>query len=131
MKQGMGRKAPLAQVPPALLNYAARAHQYGADKYELGNYLRRPPEGMRDVDRLLEYISATQRHLALWADSIIRFLGDGVENRLTVEEACFAPDAESGLPHGSHAAASLGMAVQQAADAGLMPLDPGTPWRDK
>lgn len=131
MKQGMGRKAPLAQVPPALLNYSARAHQYGADKYELGNYLREPPKGMTDMDRLLEYISATQRHLAAWADSIIRHLGGGKNRATDLDTACYAHDYESRLPHAAHAAASLGMALQQAVDAGLMPLDPGTPWRTK
>lgn len=131
MKQGMGRKPPLAQVPPALLNYAARAHQYGADKYQLGNYLREAPEGMTDMDRLLEYISAAQRHLAAWADSIIRHLGGGKNRALDLDTACHAPDSESGLPHAAHAAASLGMALQQAADAGLMPLDPGAPWEKK
>lgn len=124
MKAGLGKKAPLAHVPPALLTYAARAHEYGAEKYELGNYLREPPEGQTDVGRLLGYISATQRHLVAWADSIIRQQGGGRWAAPDLHTAIYAEDDESGLPHGAHAAASLGMALQQAVDAGLLPADP-------
>jgi hypothetical protein len=135
MKAALGnKKPPLCHVPVALLNYAARAHQYGAEKYVLGNYLRPPAEGLSDVARLLEYISATQRHLAAWTDSIIRHLGGGRQAVDNLNDACFAEDMDtsegsgSHLPHAAHAAASLGMALQQAADAGLMPIDP-TPKR--
>lgn len=128
MKAGMGKKAPLAHVPQALMYYSSRAHQFGADKYRLGNYLQLPPSGVTDVDRLLEYISAAQRHLSKWADSIVRFQGDGVGKAKNILEACFAPDDESALPHAAHVAATLGMAIQQAVDAGLMPIDPGVTW---
>jgi hypothetical protein len=129
MKAALGGKKPvLAHVSVALLNYVARAHQYGAQKYEMGNYLRKPSAGT-DVDRLLEYISAAQRHLAQWADSIIRFEGKGLGAKVRKDEAYFGADDESKLPHAAHAGASLSMALQQAADAGLIPLDPGITWK--
>lgn len=134
MKAALGGKKPmLCHVPQALLNYAARAHQYGAEKYEIGNYLR-DASGVDDVSRLLEYISATQRHLAAWADSIVRYLGKGINSVEDLERACYAEDMDtsegkgSHLPHAAHAAASIGMAIQQAADRGLMPIDPGKTW---
>jgi hypothetical protein len=81
-----------------------------------------------DVDRLLEYISACKRHLNRWSLSIVRHLGSGKGCAPTLVEAAYARDPESGLPHACGAAASLGMALQQAVDAGLMPEDPGITW---
>ncbi len=133
MKEALGGKKPmLAHVSPALLNYTARAHQYGSEKYAVGNYLRPTQD---DVTRLLEYISAAQRHLCKWADSIIRHQGQGIGAEETLERACFAEDKDDGnskgshLPHACGAAASLSMALQQAVDAGLMPIDPGITWK--
>lgn len=131
MKSGMGKKPPLSHVSIALLNYTARATQFGSTKYALGNYLLPPPEGMTDEERLLNYIDAAMRHLTVWSDSIIRFIGGGRNAEKTLQEACYARDADSGLPHACGAGASLSMALQQAADAGLMPLDPGITWKDK
>ncbi len=124
-----GKKPPLAHVSIGLLNYTARAHQYGAHKYAIGNYLRPSPDG-DDVGRLLDYISAAQRHLAQWSDSIIRFLGEGKDKEETKEKAVYSADPESGLPHSAHATASLSMALQQAIDVGLLPADPGITWTD-
>lgn len=131
LKAGVGTKAPLAQVPKILDVYASRGHQFGAVKYEIGNYMRPPREGVSDVERLLEYISACRRHLGDWSDEIVRFLGGGVNAKATLQEACYAADKESHGPHAIHAAATLGMALQQAADAGLMPADPGKTWNDE
>lgn len=131
-KAGIGTKPPLSHTPLALEIYVARAHQFGGDKYgQVGNYLTPPPEGVEDVERLLEYISACRRHLSRWSLSIIRYLGDGKGCADSLREACYAVDKDSGLPHACGAAASLGMALQQAVDAGLMPEDPGVTWDRK
>lgn len=130
MKAGVGGiKAPLSQLPKASLVYASRAFQYGATKYKPGNYLR-PPGSGNDTERLLDYISAAQRHLAAWATEIMRSIGTG-RAALELKQACYAADDESGLPHVSHALASLLMGVQQAVDAGLLPDDPGVTWGKK
>lgn len=122
-----GKKAPLHQWPPAPLKWGGRVGQYGGVKYHDGNYMRGPATG-DDVDRLLDYISAAQRHLASWANSIMRFKGGARLAPATVQEACYAADDESGQPHGGHALASLYMGIQQAVDAGLVPEDPGITW---
>jgi hypothetical protein len=131
MKAGLGKKPPVSDIPPAALTYMARGFQYGMDKYKRGNYLRPAPEGMSDAERLLEYIAAIQRHAGAWADSIIRHLGGGRNAVASLQEACYAADGESKQPHAAHLGASFAMAVQQAVDAGLMPADAGTPWREK
>lgn len=130
MKAGLGKKPPVSDIPPAALTYMARGFQYGMAKYERGNYLRPAPEGMSDAERLLEYIAAIQRHASAWADSIIRHLGGGRNALASLQEACYAADGESKQPHAAHLGASFAMAVQQAVDAGLMPADAGTPWRE-
>ncbi len=131
MKEGVrGVKPTLSQLPKAGLSYASRAFQYGASgkKYGPGNYLR-PPAAGSDVERLLDYISAAQRHLAAWSTEIMRSLGEGRHAR-PMNEACYAADDESGLPHVCHALASLLMGVQQAVDAELLPADPGKTWNE-
>lgn len=122
-----GKKPPLHQWPPAPLNWGARVGQYGGVKYHDGNYMRGPASGT-DLDRLLDYVSAAQRHLAAWANSILRFKGGARGAAATEQEACYGADDESGLPHGGHALASLYMGIQQAVDAGLVPADPGITW---
>ena len=126
LKPPVGVKAPLAHVPVALMTYDARAHQYGADKYLLGNYLRANPEG--PLTAALGYSSALMRHVTAFNDSVIRHIGEGVGYNVTQEAAAYAADAESGLPHLAHAAASLGMLIQKLVDAGLLPADPGITW---
>lgn len=130
MKAGVGKKPQVAYMSPAALNYMARGHQYGAEKYAMGNYLRAAPEGTTDLMRLFEYYSALIRHAAAGCDSIIRFLGEGRNAVGTEARAAFAKDLESGLPALCHIGATYSMMVQQAVDAGLLPFDPGTPWKE-
>jgi hypothetical protein len=128
MKAGVrGVKAPLYQLPIAPLQWASRAFHYGSEKYQDGNYLRAPATGT-DEERLLDYLSAAGRHLFQWATEIQRMRGAG-RNGKDEDQAIYAADSESGLPHGCHALASLCMAIQQAVDAGLVPEDPGITWK--
>ncbi len=130
LKAALGGKKPLfALCAPAPLNYWARAHQWGNYKYTVvGNYLR-PPNDMTDLERALEYISATQRHLTDVAHKIVNFLAQGRGASVNAIQAVYCKDEESGLPQLAHAEASLGICIQQLVDAGLLPEDPGTPWQ--
>src|SRR5262252_5950667 len=117
MKAGLtgrhGARVKLSLMPRASMNHAARAIEYGADKYARGNYHGPPPAqlGARaDVMRLLGYVDATMRHLTKVADAVNHALGTGGDARA----ACaVADDDASGqfppsmLPDLSHAAASL------------------------
>ena len=127
MKAGAaGVKAPLHQLPPSPQKWGSRAFQFGGIKYKDGNYMRSPATGS-DEERLLDYISAAQRHLTAWANDIMRQRGGGIKAK-SPQDSWYAADPESGLPHGAHAVASLYMAIQQGADAGLFPEDPGITW---
>ncbi len=129
MKAGSsGIKSPVYYISPAMEIYGGRAHQYGEEKYAKGNYLRPQLQGT-DLDRMLDYIAATKRHLSAAADSIIRYIGKGRNAQGDANKAAFAPDKESKLPHLAHAVASLSMLLQQAVDSGLLPEDPGVTWR--
>lgn len=73
-------KLRMSLVPASLAQSCARALQYGARKYKVGNWRKTP-----DIE---SYISAMQRHFDAWRE--------GEEN-----------DAESGLSHLDHMAANL------------------------
>lgn len=129
MKPPAGVKAPLAQVPLALSTYTSRAHQFGAEKYAVGNYLRESPDGA--LTMAMGYSSALMRHVGAFNDSIIRHLGGGLGHEPDATDAAYAADPESGLPHLAHAAASLGMLIQKLVDLGYLPADPGITWITK
>lgn len=131
-------KPIMAYSDYAGLVYDARQREYGNDKYkQTGNYLRPPPPGCSDVDRALQYLSASLRHTHKVCHSIIRNLGNGRDSEPTLADAVYCRDTDtdetgfppSGLPHIGGALTSLCMAIQQLVDAGLLPADPGTPWR--
>lgn len=119
-----GAKPPLAAIPRAALNYAARALQWGDRRYERGNYRRPPPPGVTPEARLLAYLDATMRHLTDVADALNKAIGTGGD----VHQAAQRPDVESGLPELAHALASLSIGITCAVDDGLLHADPGAPW---
>jgi hypothetical protein len=133
MKHGLRSSKPKFSI----LQRHAQVHQirgteYGADKYARGNYHGAPPAGVDPVQRLLGYIDATQRHLTRVAEAINRAIGTGGD----VVEACQTRDTEasggfpaSNLPDLTHAMSSLGIGISCAVDDGLLPADPGQPWR--
>lgn len=135
---GSGLKPDVTHVRTPLMVYTARACEYGSDKYERANFLRRTPGGRRsDFLRLREYARATVSHLMKALDSMEAHQANDPELRDLggMVRACYAADEEagssfpaSGLPHWAHAAASLNMALAQAVDVGLLPADPGQPW---
>lgn len=128
-----GRDRPkLSILPYNGQVHAAGAVTYGADKYARGNYFGPPPAKVDPVDRFLEYLDAAQRHIGKIAQAINVAKGTGGDQRA----ACALPDDEasggfpaSNLPHIAHAIAGLMIAVECGITDGLLPVDPGQPWK--
>lgn len=147
LKEGLSsaRKADITHVRKAFMTYTSRPCEYGSAKYERANFLRAAtpvPEGAPiagDFVRLRQYLRAATSHIADVLDSMERHQAgdpnlldvDGMRRAAYAVDTDVTPGAKVGasmLPHVAHACASLMMAVTQAANAGLLPLDPGTPW---
>jgi hypothetical protein len=129
-----GTKPQMSQIPYDAAVYAVRAFEFGAmapGKYERGNYLRPTPDTLAAFDRLLEYLDAMLRHGQKLTLAMNRVRGCTDKDEASLRAAAAYPDLESGLPHLSHMLTSGLMAVQQAVDAKLIPLDPGRPWVKK
>lgn len=140
------RKADITHVRGTIKRYIARACEYGSDKYERGNFLR--PTGdaaapsRADFERLRSYLRAAASHIDTTLDFMEGHLAldpkledvEGMKTAAYAEDTDAKPGCPIGpslLPHLAHGAASLMMALEQAALYGLLPADPGTPWRDK
>ncbi|MGN6103509.1 MAG: hypothetical protein ACTHU0_00145 [Kofleriaceae bacterium] len=127
--------------------YTARSGEYGNDKYERANY-RRPTGGAHhseptaeDFIRYRSYLRAARDHIDDTLDLMELHLAldpelkdiEGMKRAAYAVDTDTTPGAKVGpslLPHVAPACASLNMAVTQATDCGLLPRDPGTPWRD-
>ena len=114
------------------LIHAVRATEYGADKYARGNYFGPPPTGVDPIDHFAEYVDAAIRHLMHVAQAINVAKGTGGDQRA----ACAVVDDDSSggfppslLPHFSHTIAGLMIATEVAVANGLLPDDPGQPWK--
>lgn len=147
MKEAMStaRKADTTHVRRSFQIYTARPCEYGSDKYERANFMRRVSEGSEptkaDFERLRVYLRAARDHIDETLESMERHQSQD-PNLVDVEgmkRAAYAVDTDakpgqkvgaSMLPHVAPACASLNMAITQATDCGLLPKDPGTPWRD-
>lgn len=135
MKAGLtGAKPKLSILPRAMLTYAARPIEYGADKYARGNYHGPPPAALGEnaaALRTLGYIDAALRHLTRVSDAINHALGTGGDVRAavgTVDDDATGGFPPSMLPDLAHALASVGLGITCAVDDGLLPADPGRPW---
>jgi hypothetical protein len=138
---GNSSKPDITHVRTPLMNYVARACEYGNDKYERANYMRKKESRRLDFERLRAYTRAAVSHLTKMLDSmeLHQSTDPNLEDWEGMKAACFAPDTDetpgakvgaSGLPHLSHACASINMGVTQAVHADLLPVDPGTPWKE-
>lgn len=143
---GNASKPDITHVRIALLNYTARSCEYGNDKYERANF-RRPTGGAvhatptrEDFERYRAYLRAAMSHIAENLDAMETHLAtdprlediEGMKRAAYAVDTDVTPGAKIGaslLPHISPACASLNMALTQATDCGLLPRDPGTPWR--
>ena len=145
MKEALGgaRKPDLTHVRRHFAIYAARACEYGSDKYERSNYLRAIDGGMgAQFERFRQYLRAGVSHLLATLDDMERHQANdpNLEDDAGLKCAAYSSDTDitpgakvgaSGLPHVAHACASLMMAIEQAVDAELLPADPGQPWSSK
>jgi hypothetical protein len=124
--------------------YDARGKEYGTDKYERANFIRPAAADPFDVranfERYREYLRATLSHVVETLDAMESHqAGDPLlEDADGMRAAAYAPDTDetpgakvgpSYLPHVSHAIASMTMAIEQATRFGLLPKDPGQPWK--
>lgn len=137
---GSGVKPDLTHVRTPLMVYCARACEYGNDKYERANYLRETDSLKADYERYRAYLRAALSHIMATLDAME--LNQSADPKLTQQAglrvAAYATDTDatpgakvgaSLLPHVAHAAASLNMAIAQAVGCGLLPGDPGQPWK--
>ncbi len=133
MKAGLTSSRPkLSIVGRHSMIHQTRGTEYGGDKYARGNYHGAPPAGVTPEARIMGYVDAAMRHLSAISDAYNRAVGTGGDARAAIA----LPDLEasggfpaSGLPHLSHVLAGLGIAVECAVADGLLPADPGQPWR--
>jgi hypothetical protein len=135
------RKADTTHVRRSFQIYTARPCEYGSDKYERANFMR-PTDGLKgDFERLRAYLRAARDHIDETLESMERHQSQDpmLNDREGMKRAAYAVDTDakpgqkigpSLLPHVAPACASLMMAITQATDCGLLPKDPGTPWRD-
>lgn len=149
IKEGLSssRKPDLTHLRGVFATYTVRPCEYGSDKYERANYLRATGDGPHDVPtaedfgRFRAYLRAAVGHILSTLDSMERHQAQDpkLEDVEGMKRAAYAVDTDakpgqkvgaSLLPHVANACASMQMAIEQAADCGLIPRDPGTPWRD-
>ncbi len=143
MKAALGTnvKPDITHIRTPLLNYGARNCEYGNDKYERANYIRPTQGGLAaDFNRYRGYLRAAMSHLVRNLDAMERHqaLDPNLTDEVGMRAACFAVDNDpsekvgpSLLPNIGGTVASLNMALEQAVAAGLLPNDPGTPWKPK
>lgn len=141
-----GRKPDTTHVRSSFLTYTARPSEYGDDKYERANYLRPTGDAIHttptkaDVDRFRNYLRAGMDHARKALDAIERHqaLDPHFEDIAGLRRAAYAVDTDetpgnpigpSLLPHVAPACSSYMMAIEQAVNCGLLPVDPGQPWR--
>lgn len=140
LKEALGnaRKPDITHVRKAILDYIARACEYGDDKYERANYLRSTTGGTAaDFVRFRAYLRAAVSHIVDVLDSMESHQANDprLEDVTGMIAACSCADTDqsgrfpaSELPHVALASASLMMAICQAIPTGLLPRDPGKPW---
>lgn len=143
MKEGLSssRKADITHMRTPFLVHGSRACEYGNDKYYRANYARPMGTIQEDFERLRQYLAAAARHIFVTLDEMEyhQAIDPNLEDIEGMKKACYAEDTDakpgcptgpSGLPHLCGAVASLNLAITQATRAGLLPADPGTPWKD-
>ena len=136
-----GVKPDISHVRTPLLNYVARNCEYGNDKYERSNYIRSAGSRLADdFVRYRAYLRAAVSHAIRNLDAMERHQATDptLSDEAGMKAACYAVDTDpsekvgpSMLPHIGGTVASLNMALEQAVTAGLLPNDPGQPWKNK
>lgn len=124
-----GDRPKLSLVPTAPLVHCSRAMEYGAEKYERGNYHSPPPENLTPEARVMGHVDAALRHLTKITDAYNRAVGTTGDARAAIAVVDDRGEVPSNLPDLAHAVAAVGIALQCAVDAGILPADPGRPWK--
>jgi hypothetical protein len=126
-------RVKLSILPRHGMIHQSRGTEYGADKYARGNYFGPPPAETSAALQALEYLDAAIRHLTQITQAVNVALGTGGD----LVAAFSVPDADASggfppsmLPHFSHTLAGLGICAEVLVAAGLIPADPGQPWKD-
>lgn len=150
LKEGLSstRKPDLTHVRTSIKVYTARPSMYGDDKYERANYMRPvSPDGYTgrptraDFERFRAYLRAAESHISQVLDAMELHQSNDpkLEDIDGMIAAAYAPDIDkdvtgkvgpSFLPHVAPACSSIMMAIEQAVLSGLLPADPGCPWKD-
>jgi hypothetical protein len=134
LKHGLTSSRPrLSIIGRHAMTHLCRAMEYGADKYKRGNYHGNPPAGVGAEARVLGYVDAALRHLTEVSQLYNVAHGTDGDTRAAVavtDDVASRGFPASGLPHLSHALASLMVAIECAVQDGLLPADPGQPWRE-
>lgn len=136
---GNGSKPDITHVRKPLMNYIARACEYGSAKYERANYMRPTGSSREDFIRFGAYLRSAISHFVETADAMELHLSQDpkLEDLEGMRAAMYAADTDvtpgasvgaSGLPHVAHGLAGAMMALVQATGAGMLPADPGQPW---
>lgn len=138
-----GRKPDITHIRKSLLVYGARACEYGSEKYERSNFLREVEGGLgADFERYRAYLRACVSHVqdVLDAMEFHQATDPHLEDKEGMRRAAYSADTDvtpgsevcaSGLPHLCGAVASLNIAIEQAVRYGLLPADPGQPWKGR
>lgn len=124
----------LSMIPRIAQVHITRALEYGADKYRRSNFYGPCPPGVTPAERLLGYLDAAQRHITRVTDALNLAIGTGGDVRAaasTIDDFPSGGFPASCLPDLAHALASLAIGVMCAAMDGLLPEDPGQPWKAK
>lgn len=150
MKEGLSssRKPDITHVRLPFMIYTSRPAEYGNDKYERSNFLRPLTDQgytgtptANDFERFRAYLRAAASHIFRTLDAMERHQSldpklrdvEGMKESAYAADTDVTPGAKVGaslLPHVAPACSSLMMAITQAVACGLLPEDPGTPWRD-
>ncbi len=141
---GNARKADTTHVRKSFMVYTARPCEYGSEKYERANFMRPTSDSTKptraDFERFRAYLRAARDHIGDVLDSMERHQSMDPElmNVAGFCTAAYAVDTDAApgatvgpslLPHVAPACASLMMAIEQATTCGLLPKDPGQPWK--
>ena len=133
MKAGLTSSRPkMSIIGRHAAVYDVRGKEYGADKYARGNYHGPPPDGVTPEARVIGYLDALIRHATAITQAYNEALGTGGDTRAAIAVADLEASGgfpASGLPHLAHLAAGIDIAIECAVQDGLVPADPGQPWK--
>lgn len=135
MKHGLtsGARPQLSVVGKHSMVYQTRGTEYGAAKYARGNYHGDAPAGVTPEARIMGYVDAIMRHCTELSHAYNTAIGTGGDVRAALRD-CVDAGSSGGFPASmlhqlAHILAGAGIAVECAVADGILPADPGQPWK--